>query len=387
MKKKNMTKKKKILIFVCVFVVAVLFIAFALLMWFTSFSKLTELEVKGNEIWMNGIINGKTLDQFTEILDTEPQIDTLVLESSEGSLNDDAMIELAYMLRERGLNTRLKPDSDIASGAVDLFLSGKKRFIQVDGHVIPKIGVHSWKELLGGKEAREIPKDDPDHQKNRTYIEDMLGHDDFYWFTIYNADADDIYLMDLWELSQYNIYTHLEDISTGGNAYNPETFELLEKLRNSRVGLPDDPDTLVSLTTGRGQFDITDGTSGGIYVWPRPFALWESGDKQDLIALVSVNTGGTGRFFYLVLFDVHGSSPVQKSYQFLGDRIRVEKIVINDSDTDDYSVLVTVLNRKDNEAMSIKPTVSEEKYFGVKNQQLQPYNRNYSLNPNQENSI
>ncbi len=67
----------------------------------------TRFEVRGDELWMNGEINSKTLDQFVEVMDANPSITTLVEEIVPGSLDDDTMIALAYEVRKRGLNTRL----------------------------------------------------------------------------------------------------------------------------------------------------------------------------------------------------------------------------------------------------------------------------------------
>lgn len=161
----------------------------------------TEFVVDDTELWMNGEINSKTYDQFIEVIEANPQIETLVEEVVPGSLDDDTMIKLAYKVRELGLNTRLLATSEIDSGGVDLFLAGVERTMEDGAH----IGVHSWSD--GIKEAAEYPRDAPEHEKNRQYIVDMLGDDAFYWFTIDAAPADDIYEMTNAEIIEYGLLT------------------------------------------------------------------------------------------------------------------------------------------------------------------------------------
>ena len=163
---------------------------------------ITRFEVRGEEVWMNGEINSKTYDQFTQLIAENPQVTTLVEEIVPGSFDDDTMIKLAYFVREQGLNTRLLTHSQIDSGGVDLFLAGVERTMERGAH----IGVHSWSD--GVREAVDFPKDSPEHEQNRKYIEVMLGSDEFYWFTIQAAPADGIYEMSETEIEQYGLLTH-----------------------------------------------------------------------------------------------------------------------------------------------------------------------------------
>ncbi len=162
----------------------------------------TEFSVRGDQLLMQGEINSKTLDQFEDVIAANPDIKTLVELEVPGSLDDDTMIALAYRVRELGLNTHLTATSEIYSGGVDLFLAGVTRTME-DG---AKIGVHSWSD--GTNEAKDFPRGAPEHEQNRLYIERMLGDDAFYWFTIYAAPADDIYIMTDAEIREYRLLTN-----------------------------------------------------------------------------------------------------------------------------------------------------------------------------------
>ncbi len=161
----------------------------------------TEFTVQGDQLLMQGEINSKTLAQFEQVMEENPDINTLVELDVPGSLDDDTMIALAYRVRELGLNTHLTATSEIYSGGVDVFLAGVERTME-DG---AKIGVHSWSD--GTNEAKDFPRDAPEHEQNRLYIERMLGGDAFYWFTIYAAPADDIHVMTDAEIGEYGLLT------------------------------------------------------------------------------------------------------------------------------------------------------------------------------------
>lgn len=163
---------------------------------------ITEFRVEGENLMMSGEINSKTLKQFETVYAANPGITTLVELSVPGSLDDDTMIALAYRVRELGLNTHLTATSEIYSGGVDLFLAGVKRTMEQGA----KIGVHSWSD--GSKDAKDYPRDAPEHEQNRAYIEQMLGDDGFYWFTIYAAPADGIHLMTDVEIRKFGLPTN-----------------------------------------------------------------------------------------------------------------------------------------------------------------------------------
>lgn len=163
--------------------------------------EVTSFELVWDEIYMNWLINSQTYKQFVKIIEENPYVKTIVQLEMEGSIDDDAMIKLAYYVREKGLNTKLLYFSDINSGAVDLFLAWVERTMEKGAH----IWVHSWSN--GFRQAKDFPKDAEEHEQNRKYIEKMLWKDDFYWFTIYAAPANGIYWMSEVEIEKYWLLT------------------------------------------------------------------------------------------------------------------------------------------------------------------------------------
>ena len=163
--------------------------------------KLTQLQTKDNAIYVMSELNSKTFKQMKQVTAANPSIDTLIFTAMPGSLDDETTFAMGRWLREQKFNTHLTAKSVIASGAVDLYLSGVNRTMEKGA----KIGVHSWSD--GSKEAADFPKDHKAHQLNLNYIVDMDVPGDFYWFTIYQAPADDIYWMNDDEVMTYGLTT------------------------------------------------------------------------------------------------------------------------------------------------------------------------------------
>jgi hypothetical protein len=158
-------------------------------------------EVRGSELLLGGEITSRTPASFIALLEENPQITTIVQTYMPGSLDDEAVLQMGYALRDRGLNTHLRQDSEIYSGAVDLFLAGRNRSM-ARGAVI---GVHSWADGFG--EGADYPRDAPEHRSNVAYTRDMLGAADFYWFTLQVAPSDGIHEMTTGEIARYGLLT------------------------------------------------------------------------------------------------------------------------------------------------------------------------------------
>jgi hypothetical protein len=164
----------------------------------------SELLIEGNEALLSGTLGSVTYEQVKNLLANHPEVKTITFTEVEGSVNDEANMHTGRIIREAGLNTRLLPDSEIASGGVDLFCAGVKRSI-ADG---AKLGVHSWSD--GVFDGLRYPEDHPAHQYQLEYFTKMLGADHgpkFYFYTLSAAAADNIHWMSQTELQQWRIAT------------------------------------------------------------------------------------------------------------------------------------------------------------------------------------
>lgn len=156
-------------------------------------------------ISLNGEINSNTLIAFNEVIRRNPNTKLLVFHEAPGSADDETNLQVGRRLHELGLNTEVKANGYIASGAVDLFLAGAKRSLGTD----TRVGVHSWSD--GSKQATDFPRDAAEHQFFIKYYKDIgmadLLAENFYFFTIDAAPAAEVHWMTADELKTYQIET------------------------------------------------------------------------------------------------------------------------------------------------------------------------------------
>ena len=84
-------------------------------------------EVDGQTAYVNGGTNHTSYGVAKQFFDENPQINRLVLQRMPGTSDADTNLRIARDIRRRGLSTHVEKRSYIASGAVDLFLSGVQR--------------------------------------------------------------------------------------------------------------------------------------------------------------------------------------------------------------------------------------------------------------------
>ena len=167
----------------------------------SNYLERTQFDLAGDRLFMTGLITSATPGQFERLIAANPQVETVVLRGIEGSVDDDAMIAMGYRLRALGLDTHLASYSQIYSGGAQLFLSGVERTME-RGAVI---GVHSWRD--NRRDGAEYPRQSPQHALNRRYVEDMLGRDAFYWFTLRAAPSAGMHIMNDAEIAHYGLLT------------------------------------------------------------------------------------------------------------------------------------------------------------------------------------
>lgn len=156
-------------------------------------------------IVLDGVINSSALEKFKTLANENPAIKRIEIVNCEGSINDDINLELAKYIYEHQYDIHLRANGLIASGGTDLFLAGRKRTKGTN----TKIGVHSWSG--GVSEATDFPVGHENHLPYITYYT-VVGFsqqraEDFYYFTINSAPAEDIHWMTDAEIAKYEMIT------------------------------------------------------------------------------------------------------------------------------------------------------------------------------------
>ena len=159
-------------------------------------------KVEGTQAIMTGAIDGKTPKRVEELIEKHPNVRTIVMQDVEGSVDDEANLVAARLIRQNNFKTHVPSNGVIASGGVDFFLAGAERTIETGA----KLGVHSW-ATGDGQTGADVSKDDTQHQLYLKYYEEMDIPSEFYWFTLQAAAAEDIHWMTKDELVQYQMAT------------------------------------------------------------------------------------------------------------------------------------------------------------------------------------
>ena len=152
---------------------------------------------------MDGELGSTAFDDLSDLLDDYPDIAEINIVDCGGSTDDAVNLEAALLVYDNDISTHIIGNGEIASGGVDFFLAGIARTMGTNC----RIGVHSWSD--GVNEATDFPVGDDEH---KPYIEfyTAIGFsveeaEDFYYFTISAASADDIHWMTEDEIIKYNV--------------------------------------------------------------------------------------------------------------------------------------------------------------------------------------
>lgn len=137
------------------------------------------------------------------------------------------------------------------------------------------------------------------------------------------------------------------------------------RVKNARITVPD-TDVTISLVDGRASYGTTlDG--GDVTLIKIIGGERFSSAVTHLYADIAVQSGGTGVFHYVGLFEVNGEKVTYLSSHFIGDRVSVSSARVVPKDTHTYSLTVAYLDRKEDDAMAEEPTVAKEVNIEVKN--------------------
>lgn len=165
---------------------------------------LLHYEIDGDAVEVEGAVNGRSVGQFTRVLDDHPNIDTVVLRNVTGSIDDEATFEIARIIRARGLATIVPEGGLVESGGVDLFIAGATRHVSDDA----RLGVHEWQGFTSS--ATDNPTGAKEHDTYVVFYTEMLGAaagEDFYWFTIQAAPPDGMHHLTGAEIDHYGLTT------------------------------------------------------------------------------------------------------------------------------------------------------------------------------------
>lgn len=199
--------------------------------------------INDQQVFVIGTIDQTAADRFHQYLADNPNTRQLVIGEVPGSADDAANRTILETVIDRGLDTHLFGYG--YSGGADLWFSGRKRTLDEGS----ELGIHSWgatvteEDLAAVLDSGEIdqatydaalalprdengliqisgtmfPRDDPQH---RPYIDTLEASgipnaEEFYFFTLSAAPADDIHIitdeeLDQWKLVRSRLFTNVD---------------------------------------------------------------------------------------------------------------------------------------------------------------------------------
>ena len=110
---------------------------------------------------------------FDMMLKDYPALGVFEILEGPGTSDDVANLTVGRKIREAGLTTKIGQGGSARSGAVELFLAGKKHTIE-DG---AEFAVHSWRDNFG-REPKDYAVDAPENRFYLDYYEEMGMSDD-----------------------------------------------------------------------------------------------------------------------------------------------------------------------------------------------------------------
>ncbi len=158
--------------------------------------------VNNNMAFLSGVLDSNLVTTLKDFIRQNPHVTDLVLVDIPGSIDQQATMDGARLIRQLGLNTHIAHTGYVLSGGVDLFLGGVERTIGAGAGV----GIHAWTDGSGVK-ASELNMADPIHATYVNFYLEMGIPESFYWFSLSAAPASRIYFLSPEEVYDFQMAT------------------------------------------------------------------------------------------------------------------------------------------------------------------------------------
>jgi len=161
-------------------------------------------ETDGNTAYVGTTLHNSYI-HVRQYLDDNPGVEHLVLRRMPGTKDTVENTRIGRLIRARGLTTHLEKNSIIASGAVDLFISGASRSMECGA----LIGVHSW-SIGKFVSPKDLGRDDAQYRHEK-FLKDMGVDPAFYVFTREAAEPERMHYMSTEEIEKFGLLTRPSD--------------------------------------------------------------------------------------------------------------------------------------------------------------------------------
>lgn len=124
--------------------------------------------ISADTVEMSGTVDSYSPALFRKMLQQYPGINRIEMIDCDGSVDEEANLNLARQIRRAGISTHVPSRGSVRSGAVELFLAGVRHTADKGAEFV----VHSWMDE-DGLEANDYPPHDPVHAEYLNYYAEM----------------------------------------------------------------------------------------------------------------------------------------------------------------------------------------------------------------------
>ncbi len=124
--------------------------------------------ISADTVEMSGTVDSYSPALFQKMLQHYPGIKRIEMIDCDGSIDEEANLNLARQIRRAGISTHVPSRGSVRSGAVELFLAGVRHTADKGAEFV----VHSWMDE-DGREANDYPPNDPVHDEYLNYYREM----------------------------------------------------------------------------------------------------------------------------------------------------------------------------------------------------------------------
>lgn len=185
------------------------------------------------------------------------------------------------------------------------------------------------------------------------------------FFVAFGVIAMLIYIISQRQIDRIRVSNEDASLTSTSLYTSIDITQYTSKIENALIVVPD-TNTRLSLIGGRASYGTSlDGGDvalvkllGGVSVDKR---------TSHVFADIAVQSGGTGVFHYVALFEIIDGTVQHTASYFIGDRVTVDSVAVTPVDTQLYTVRINYLDRGIEQAMTGDPTVPQVLDLRVQN--------------------
>ena len=142
----------------------------------------------------------RAYNQIFDLIKEHPEVKTIVPVSvARTTLNQDMMLNMAHLMRDNNMSTKLLNSSVIHGSGISLFTAGINRTMEDNASLY----VSEW-----DFNASKLPRDDIKHQSRIEFYNEMLGKpqgENFYFFSLDSGNDGKVYKLKEEDIAEYGL--------------------------------------------------------------------------------------------------------------------------------------------------------------------------------------